>query len=134
MVIMNLSSYPPSSSHSLIKLTNSKSTIIEFSLKPKTLFSKSSPSFINCSFSSSHLSLNFNNQFLFGKSGAPPGKRLDFRSWAIPGFDFGNFESVQSVLEATAVLTAINIVHGNGHFLATYLQGIHASKFAFHAF
>ena len=130
MVIINLSSYPPSSSHSLIRLTNSKSPITEFSLKPKTLFSKSSLSSINCSFSSSHLSLNFKNQFFFGKSGAPPGKRLDFRSWAIPGFDYGNFESAQSVLEAAAVLTAIIIVHESGHFLAAYLQGIHVSKFA----
>jgi hypothetical protein len=97
MVIMNLSSYPPSSFHSLIGLTNSRSPIIEFSLKPKTLFSKSQNlkifSSINCSFSSSHLSLNFKNKFFFGKSGAPPGKRFDFRSWAILGFDFGYFES-----------------------------------------
>jgi hypothetical protein len=110
-----------------------KSPITEFSLKPKILLSKSSLSSINCLFSSSHFSLNFKNQFFFGKSGAPPRKRLDFRSWAILGFNFGNFESVQSILEATAVLTTIIIVHKSGHFLAAYLQGIQASKFAFHA-
>lgn len=57
-------------------------------------------------------------------------KRLDFRSWALPGLDFGSFESAQSVLEAAAVLTAIIVVHESGHFLAASLQGIHVSKFA----
>ena len=52
---------------------------------------------------------------------------MDFRSWAVSGFDLGNFESV---LEAVGVLTAIIVVHESGHFLAAYLQGIHVSKFA----
>lgn len=52
------------------------------------------------------------------------------RSCALPGLDYSNFESVQSVLEAAAVLTAIIVVHESGHFLAAYLQGIHVSKFA----
>uniref|UniRef100_A0A6N2MCN6 Peptidase M50 domain-containing protein n=1 Tax=Salix viminalis TaxID=40686 RepID=A0A6N2MCN6_SALVM len=51
----------------------------------------------------------------------------DFRSWAVSGFDLGNFESV---LEAVGVLTTIVVVHEGGHFLAAYLQGIHVSKFA----
>ena len=55
---------------------------------------------------------------------------LDFRTWSIAGFDYGNFEGPQSVLEAAAVLTAIIVVHESGHFLAASLQGIHVSKFA----
>lgn len=54
----------------------------------------------------------------------------DFRTCAIGGFDYGNFEGPQSVLEAAAVLTAIIVVHESGHFLAASLQGIHVSKFA----
>lgn len=38
--------------------------------------------------------------------------------------------SLESVLEAIAVLTAIIVVHESGHFLAASLQGIHVSKFA----
>ncbi|KAJ8568524.1 hypothetical protein K7X08_028057 [Anisodus acutangulus] len=56
--------------------------------------------------------------------------RKTFKSFAIPGLDFGGFESTQSVLEAVGVLTAIIVVHESGHFLAAYLQGIHVSKFA----
>ncbi|KAG2712203.1 hypothetical protein I3843_04G106000 [Carya illinoinensis] len=129
-MVISLSSYPPCSSSSLVRLTNSKSPISEFSLKPKTHFSKSPSSSICHSFSPSQLGLNFNKQFFFAKSRNPLGKRFDFRSWAIPGFDFGNFENAQSVLEAASVLTAIIIVHESGHFLAAYLQGIHVSKFA----
>jgi membrane-associated protease RseP (regulator of RpoE activity) len=57
-------------------------------------------------------------------------KRVDFRTCAIGGFDYGSFEGPQSVLEAAAVLTAIIVVHESGHFLAASLQGIHVSKFA----
>lgn len=55
---------------------------------------------------------------------------MDFRTWAIAGFDYGSFEGPQSVLEAAAVLTAIIVVHETGHFLAASLQGIRVSKFA----
>ncbi|KAJ6334204.1 hypothetical protein OIU78_011168 [Salix suchowensis] len=55
-------------------------------------------------------------------------RQKDFSmSWAVSGFDLGNFESV---LEAVGVLTTIVVVHEGGHFLAAYLQGIHVSKFA----
>ena len=127
-MVINLSFSPPSSSYSLLKLTNSKSAISEFSLKHKTHFSKS-PFPSEC-YSISSSPLSFKNQFLSERSRNPCGKRFDFRSWAISGFDFGNFESAQSVLEAAAVLTAIIVVHESGHFLAAYLQGIHVSKFA----
>ncbi|KAJ3674856.1 hypothetical protein LUZ60_005472 [Juncus effusus] len=40
------------------------------------------------------------------------------------------FESLQPVLEATSVLTAIIVVHEGGHFLAATSQGIRVSKFA----
>lgn len=129
-MVINLSSSPPSSSYSVIRLTNSKSPISEFSLKPKTQFSKCQFPPICNSFSSSQLGLNFRNHFFFEKSRNALRKRFDFRSCAISGFDFGNFESAQSVLEAAAVLTAIIVVHESGHFLAAYLQGIHVSKFA----
>ncbi|CAA0166873.1 unnamed protein product [Arabidopsis thaliana] len=49
------------------------------------------------------------------------------RTQALGGFDFG---SLESVLEASAVLTAIIVVHETGHFLAASLQGIRVSKFA----
>ncbi|XP_039131122.1 probable membrane metalloprotease ARASP2, chloroplastic [Dioscorea cayenensis subsp. rotundata] len=39
-------------------------------------------------------------------------------------------DSAPSVLEASAVLAAIIVVHELGHFLAASLQGIHVSKFA----
>nr|AAK73964.1 At1g05140/YUP8H12_25 [Arabidopsis thaliana] len=49
------------------------------------------------------------------------------RTQALGRFDFG---SLESVLEASAVLTAIIVVHETGHFLAASLQGIRVSKFA----
>ncbi|KAL6135251.1 hypothetical protein ACLB2K_067479 [Fragaria x ananassa] len=119
-MVISLSSSPPSSSLSLIKLTNSSS---EFPSKPKTHL----PS---CSFSSSDLSFHRKDPFLSLKGGNPNGTRLKFKSCALPGLDYSNFESIQSVLEAAAVLTAIIVVHESGHFLAAYLQGIHVSKFA----
>ncbi|CAA7049540.1 unnamed protein product [Microthlaspi erraticum] len=67
------------------------------------------------------------NRVSFGNKRCPDGKGNDFRPRAISGIDLGSFESV---LEATAVLTAIIVVHESGHFLAAYLQGIHVSKFA----
>ncbi|KFK31121.1 hypothetical protein AALP_AA6G070600 [Arabis alpina] len=54
-------------------------------------------------------------------------KRINLTPKALSGFDLGSFESV---LEATAVLTTIIVVHESGHFLAASLQGIHVSKFA----
>lgn len=69
----------------------------------------------------------FKNRFLSGNKKYPDGEGLDFRTRALGGVDLGSFESV---LEASAVLTAIIVVHETGHFLAAYLQGIHVSKFA----
>ena len=69
-------------------------------------------------------------QFLHDTSRCTHGNSVDFRTWGIAGFDYGNFEGPQSVLEAAAVLTAIIVVHESGHFLAASLQGIHVSKFA----
>lgn len=130
-MVVNVSSFLSSSSFSLIKLTNSKSPISEFPFKPRTHLSKPLYSSLCYSFSSlDNLGLHCKNRFLHIKSRKPPGRRLEFTSWALPGFDFGNFESAQSVLEAAGVLTAIIIVHESGHFLAAYLQGIHVSKFA----
>ncbi|EEF32708.1 membrane metalloprotease ARASP, chloroplastic [Ricinus communis] len=116
-----------SSSSSFLRFTNSdKSPIIDASLRPKSHFSEPLFSPLTSSLPSSHLSLHFHSKkHVFGRY--PLGKRLDFRSWAVSGFDFSNFESV---LEAASVLTAIIIVHESGHFLAAYLQGIHVSKFA----
>ncbi|PRQ52773.1 putative S2P endopeptidase [Rosa chinensis] len=126
-MVINLSSSPPSSSLSFIKLTNSRSPISEFPSKPKTHLPKPLSC---CSFSSSDLNFHCKDPFLSVKGRSPNGRRLKFRSCALPGFDYGNFESVQSVLEAAGVLTAIIVVHESGHFLAAYLQGIHVSKFA----
>lgn len=123
MVVVNLSSSPPSSSFSLFRLTNSKTPISTFPFKAKFHFSKP------LSHSFSH-NLHCKKQFFHEKSRNPHGKRFEFKTLAISGFDFGNLESAQSVLEAAAVLTAIIIVHESGHFLAAYLQGIHVSKFA----
>lgn len=97
-----------------------------FPPKPKTHLSKS------------HLSSNFSNhslyvtknRALFGNKRYPSyddHKGNNYRPKALAGFDFGSFESV---LEASAVLTAIIVVHETGHFLAARLQGIHVSKFA----
>ncbi|KAK7257547.1 hypothetical protein RIF29_31594 [Crotalaria pallida] len=123
-MVIYLSPSPPSYSSSIIKLANSKSPISPPSLKLKTHFSKSlfSPS-LNFTTKKQFLGYDNNNN-------NNSRKRLDFRTWAIPGFDYGNFEGPQSVLEAAAVLTAIIVVHESGHFLAAYLQGIHVSKFA----
>ncbi|KAF3443665.1 hypothetical protein FNV43_RR13355 [Rhamnella rubrinervis] len=121
-MVVNISSFLSSSSFSLIKLTNSK---------PRTHLSKPLYSSLCYSFSSlDSLNLHCKNQFLRIRSRNPLGRRLEFRSWALPGFDFGNFENAQSVLEAAGVLTTIIVVHESGHFLAAYLQGIHVSKFA----
>ncbi|XP_024928572.3 membrane metalloprotease ARASP, chloroplastic [Ziziphus jujuba] len=129
-MVVNLSSSLSSSSFFLTRLTNSKAPISEFSLKPKTHLSKPLHSSLCYSFSSLDLNPHCKNHFLHTKSRNPLGGRLKFRSWAFSGFDFGNLESFQSVLEAAAVLTAIIVVHESGHFLAAYLQGIHVSKFA----
>ncbi|KAK6251664.1 hypothetical protein QUC31_013384 [Theobroma cacao] len=106
-----------SSSYFLGRLSNSKPPYLEFPLRSRThLFKSLSPS---VSYSSSPSS---KTKFLYS-----PATRVDFRSWALPGFDLG---SVESVLEAAALLTAIIVVHESGHFLAASLQGIHVSKFA----
>ncbi|KAF8391538.1 hypothetical protein HHK36_023843 [Tetracentron sinense] len=127
-MIINLSISPSTSS--LIRSINSKAPISQFPLIPQTHFSKSlfSSSFGNCLCSSSYLQTHYKNQFFSEKRRYPLGKSDSFRSRAFPGF--GSFDSVQSVLEAVAVLGAIIIVHEGGHFLAAYLQGIHVSKFA----
>lgn len=119
-MIINFSSSPLSPSSSFLRFSTSRSPIFyssSSSLRPKSQFSEFLPS--------SHLRLHCKNH-LFSKF-AVGGRKLDFRSWAVSGFDFGSFESV---LEAAGVLTAIIIVHESGHFLAAYLQGIHVSKFA----
>ncbi|KAG7034975.1 Membrane metalloprotease ARASP, chloroplastic, partial [Cucurbita argyrosperma subsp. argyrosperma] len=116
-MLLNLSS----SSCSVINLPNSKS---------RTHFSKSpssSSSFLSHSFNSSDLSFKNRHQIFWEKSRIPCRRSCDFRPWAFAGFDIG---SAPSVLEATAVLTAIIVVHESGHFLAACLQGIHVSKFA----
>ncbi|XP_061967035.1 membrane metalloprotease ARASP, chloroplastic-like [Populus nigra] len=123
MLISLSSSLSPSPSSSLPRFSNSKSPILESSsLKRKTthFFKPLSSSLCYSSNLNSH-----SKTPLFTR--CPLGKRLDFRSWAVSGFDLGNFESV---LEAVGVLTAIIVVHESGHFLAAYLQGIHVSKFA----
>ncbi|XP_060188170.1 probable membrane metalloprotease ARASP2, chloroplastic [Lycium barbarum] len=114
-MIINLPSSSPSCS--LSQLINSKPNISRFQLKTKTHFSRS-------------LSFHSKNQFLHQKNKYQLGRRNNFKSFAIPGLDFGGFESTQSVLEAVGVLTAIIVVHESGHFLAASLQGIHVSKFA----
>ncbi|XP_052177137.1 membrane metalloprotease ARASP, chloroplastic [Diospyros lotus] len=124
-MIIHLSSSP--SSLSLTRLLKSRSPISDSPHKPKTHFSKSHLSSALNSFSHN---FHCKNQFLYGKSGDPVGKRRSSRAWAFSGFDSGGFESAQSVLEAAAVLTAIIVVHESGHFLAAYLQGIRVSKFA----
>lgn len=75
------------------------------------------------------MNLTFKKQF-HDNSRCTHGNRVDFRTRAIGGFNYGSFEGPQSVLEAAAVLTAIIVVHETGHFLAASLQGIHVSKFA----
>ncbi|XP_020867248.1 probable membrane metalloprotease ARASP2, chloroplastic [Arabidopsis lyrata subsp. lyrata] len=74
----------------------------------------------------SHLSTNLstlsNHSFYGTKNRALlRNKRYPYyRTRALAGFDFGSFESV---LEASAVLAAIIVVHETGHFLAASLQG-----------
>ncbi|VVA90047.1 unnamed protein product [Arabis nemorensis] len=93
-----------------------------FPPKPKTHLSKSH-------LSSNHsLCVTKNRAFFRNKRYQYEDReRNNYRPKALAGFDFGSFESV---LEASAVLTAIIVVHETGHFLAAYLQGIHVSKFA----
>ncbi|KAM1365416.1 hypothetical protein PS2_043332 [Malus domestica] len=127
-MIINLSASPPSSSFSLIKLSNSKSRIFDFPSKPKTYHSKPLSSSISCSFSSPELGFHCKDRFFIKNGKCPQGKRFKFRTCVIPGFNSGNFESAQLVLEAVDVLMTIIVVHESGHFIAAYLQGIHVSK------
>ncbi|KAL3509769.1 hypothetical protein ACH5RR_029170 [Cinchona calisaya] len=129
-MIINLTSSPPFSSSSLVKLINSKGPFSELSIRTRTHFSKSHFSSVYCSFSSAHWNFHCKNQFLCPKERIPHGRRINLRTCVIAGLDFSGFESAQSILEAAGVLTAIIIVHESGHFLAAYLQGIHVSKFA----
>ncbi|WVZ02183.1 hypothetical protein V8G54_022989 [Vigna mungo] len=122
-MVVNLSPSPLLHSSSIIRLANSKSPISESWHRLKTHFPKP---LLSPSFSSPSVNFACKKQFLHGNSR----NRLDFRTLSIAGFDYGNFEGPQSVLEAAAVLTAIIVVHESGHFLAAYLQGIHVSKFA----
>ncbi|GLU17354.1 hypothetical protein SLE2022_337250 [Rubroshorea leprosula] len=127
-MFINLSSSRPSPSLWFFsRLSNSKPPLLDHALKPKALFSKSPLSSICCSFSSTTVGFQCKNRFFYQKGCYPFLQRLDFKTQAVPGFDFGG---VESVLEAAAVLTAIVVVHEGGHFLAAYLQGIHVSKFA----
>ncbi|GLT35578.1 hypothetical protein SLA2020_100180 [Shorea laevis] len=127
-MFINLSSSRPSPSLWFFsRLSNSKPPLLDHALKPKALFSKSPLSSICCSFSSTTVGFQCKNRFFYQKGCYPLLQRLDFKTQAVPGFDFGG---VESVLEAAAVLTAIVVVHEGGHFLAAYLQGIHVSKFA----
>ncbi|KAG4967582.1 hypothetical protein JHK85_034012 [Glycine max] len=122
-MVVNLSPSPPLHSSSIIRLANSKSPISEPWLRLKTHFPKP---LLSPSFASPSVNFTCKKQFLHGNNR----NVLDFRTWSIAGFDYGNFEGPQSVLEAAAVLTAIIVVHESGHFLAASLQGIHVSKFA----
>ncbi|KAL2476763.1 Membrane metalloprotease ARASP [Abeliophyllum distichum] len=116
-----------SSSYTLVRLINSKTSISDFPAKTTTHLSKSVCSSV-CGSSCSNF--HSKNPFLPTNSGFPQGRRERFRTRAIAGLDFGGFESAQSVIEAVGVLAAIIVVHESGHFLAAYLQGIHVSKFA----
>ncbi|WCJ37560.1 hypothetical protein M5689_018684 [Euphorbia peplus] len=115
-----LLNFSPSSA--LLSFTNSKSPLLESSLRlPKSNPLSSSSSSSSLCFSSSLLTFHSKNH-VFNRY--PLAKRLDFR---ISAFDLTTF---QPVLEAAGVLTAIIVVHETGHFLAASLQGIHVSKFA----
>ncbi|KAI3702551.1 hypothetical protein L6452_28293 [Arctium lappa] len=124
-MLTNLSSFMPSSSYS--------STIRFLNNKPKHHFSGLPPPPSSTPYSpspSSNLTFPEKKQFFHEKIGIPIRNREKFKTSALAGFDFGGFESAQSVIEAVSVLTAIIVVHESGHFLAAYLQGIRVSKFA----
>ncbi|KAL9296963.1 hypothetical protein ACSQ67_022859 [Phaseolus vulgaris] len=122
-MVLYLSPSPPLHSSSIIRLAKSKSPISEPWHRLKTHFPKP---LLSPSFGSPSVNFACKKQFFHENRR----NRLDFRTWSIAGFDYGNFEGPQSVLEAAAVLTAIIVVHESGHFLAASLQGIHVSKFA----
>ncbi|KAK4745328.1 hypothetical protein SAY87_011640 [Trapa incisa] len=123
-MVINLTSLPPSPSYSLSRLVNSKLPS-EFRIKPSYHRPKSLLGWSSCV--PCYCNFNSDSRFLSVRVQQPSRRRFDFRSLAVPGLDFSNFNSV---LEAAGVLTAIIIVHESGHFLAAYLQGIHVSKFA----
>ncbi|ESQ51833.1 hypothetical protein EUTSA_v10017977mg [Eutrema salsugineum] len=121
-MLLNISSSPISHRNPYF-LSNLNNPTSYFPRRSKTHLSKSYlfPSLPTLS------NQSLKNKVSFGNKRFPDGERIDFRSRALPGIDLGSFESV---LEATAVLTAIIVVHESGHFLAASLQGIHVSKFA----
>eukprot|EP00262_Sarcandra_glabra_P004086 TRINITY_DN15080_c0_g1_i1.p1 TRINITY_DN15080_c0_g1~~TRINITY_DN15080_c0_g1_i1.p1 ORF type:complete len:451 (+),score=29.56 TRINITY_DN15080_c0_g1_i1:720-2072(+) len=124
--MINLSTLTPTPTaiSSLIKRFNPKTPISDFSLKPHISISKPiNPSSFSSVSSHTHLNTLF-SQSLRGHRN----RKIDhFRTWALAGIEF---EGAQSVLQASAVVAAIIIIHETGHFLAAYLQGIHVSKFA----
>ncbi|KFK42853.1 hypothetical protein AALP_AA1G047400 [Arabis alpina] len=104
-------------------LLNFSSSPISHRLPPFNKPTSNFPPKLKTHLSKSHLYFTKNRAFFTNNDRT----RLNHRTQALSGFDFGSFESV---LEASAVLTAIIVVHETGHFLAAYLQGIHISKFA----
>ncbi|KAL5972613.1 putative membrane metalloprotease arasp2, chloroplastic [Asimina triloba] len=127
--MINLSSSPhqtPTSSFLLLRDQISKTPTSDFPPKSQAHLSKPFPS--RPLFSSLPL-LPYDPRI--SPSRYPYRRRARFRhpppaaALSLPQFD-----SLQSVVEASAVLAAIIIVHEGGHFLAAYLQGIHVSKFA----
>ncbi|CAA7054104.1 unnamed protein product [Microthlaspi erraticum] len=122
-MLLNISSSPVS--HRIpYSLSNFNNPTSNFPPKSKSHFPKSHLS-SNLSTSSNHSLYGTKNTSLFRNK--YDGPVIDYRPRALAGLDLGSFESV---IEASAVLTAIIVVHETGHFLAASLQGIRVSKFA----
>ncbi|RYR21833.1 hypothetical protein Ahy_B03g067144 isoform A [Arachis hypogaea] len=92
-MVIYLSPSPPShSSTSILRFSNPRTPISDSSFKPKPHFSI--PLFSH-SFGSNFSTLTFKQQFLNHNNSSgrfTHGNRVDFRTLAIPGFDYGNFE------------------------------------------
>ncbi|RYR69134.1 hypothetical protein Ahy_A03g015668 isoform A [Arachis hypogaea] len=92
-MVIYLSPSPPShSSTSILRFSNSRTPISDSSFKPKPHFSI--PLFSH-SFGSNFSTLTFKKQLLNHNNSSgrfTHGNRVDFRTLAIPGFDYGNFE------------------------------------------